>query len=260
MQTLLDLVPRRTLIGSLTLAVGLPALVLAGWMGPWSPGALARADRMAEQGEWSQAVESYRAIAVWSPWKETRADATYAGGTVAATAGLHRTAQDLLRRFEANYPGDERQDKVQARLGTVYEGLGRPQAAARAYERSLETQPEDAGQRHIRAGDLWLQAERPWLAWSQWEKAAEVSDTQHQAWLRMARARLEAGDHAGADEYYVRMLESGATDEWEELARLGRAICAERKGDYTEALASLEPLEGPKVERARERVERRSGD
>ena len=76
----------------------------------------------------------------------------------------------------------------------------------------------------------------------------------------MARARLEAGDHEGADEYYVRMLESGATDEWEELARLGRAICTERKGDYAEALVSLEPLEGPKVERARERVERRSGD
>jgi tetratricopeptide (TPR) repeat protein len=257
MALLTDLVPKRTLFASFSLALLLPTTVLTYWLGPWSPAALARADRMAEEGNWSDAVERYEAIAEWSPDRETRADALYAGGAVAATAGLHSTAQNLLRRFEQNYPQDPRQDEARVRLGTVYEGLGRPVAAARAYERSLDFEPNDPGARELRAGDLWLQAERPWLAWSHWEKAAEDTDSAPQAWRRMARARLEAGDYEGADEYYVRMLESGATGEWEELARLGRAVCAEGRGDYANALAELETLDGRKTERARDRVHRR---
>lgn len=257
MKPLLAIVPKRTLFGSLLLMVGLPALVLTGWWGPWSPGALARADRMAEQGQWSDAVEAYTAVAEWAPDEQTRRDALYAGGAVAATAGLNQTAVRLLERFERNASEDPRMDDARARLGTVYERMQRPVAGAKAYERSLDFDPVEGGERHLRAGDLWLQAERPWLAWSHWEKAAEDPEVVQQAWLRMARARLSVGDFAGADEYYVLMLDHGASGEWEELARLGRAVCAEGQGDFANALAELETLDGEKVERARERVHRR---
>ena len=237
--------------------VGLPGLVLTGWLGPWSPGALARADRLAEQGQWSEAVEAYTQVAEWAPKAQTRRDALYAGGAVAATTGLNTTAVRLLERFERSAPDDPRLDQARSRLGTVYERMERPAAGAKAYERSLDFDPVAGGERHLRAGDLWLQAERPWLAWSHWEKATDDEAFAQQAWLRMARARLEVGDFAGADEYYALMLEGGASGEWEELARLGRAICAEGQGDYVNALAELETLDGEKVERARERVHKR---
>ncbi len=218
---------------------------------------MARADLLAAQGQSIESVDAYLAVARWSPDAQTRSDALYVGGAVAATAGLDTQAVRLLRRFEQNSPEDPRRDEALVRLGAVYEQLGNPVLGARAYEASLDFEPVAGGERHLRAGDLWLRAERPWLAWSHWERASDDPATAQQAWLRMARTRLQVGDYEGADEYYLRMLEMGASDEWEQLARLGRAVCAEGRGNYEEALAELESLDGEKTERARERVARR---
>jgi len=218
---------------------------------------MARADRLAEQGLWNESVDAYVAVARWSPDARTRSDALYVGGAVAAMAGLDTQAVRLLRRFDQTSPDDPRRDEALVRLGTVYEQLGNPVLGARAYEASLDFESVGGGDRHLHAGDLWFQAERPWLAWAHWERASEDPETAQQAWLRMARTRLQVGDYEGADEYYLRMIDAGASDEWEQLARLGRAVCAEGRGNYDQALAELESLDGEKVERARERVARR---
>lgn len=228
-------IARLLLIAALVMPMTVGALLV----GPWSPLALARADRLAREEGPGAAVGSYASVARWSPLAEHRVTALYRAGVSAAAAGEAQRAHQLLGRFVRQHPTRPEVPRALAQQGALLGGpLENPARGARMLERAAEAEEDPArvAQLLLDAAVLFERAGQPGRAFTTAQRAAELPGYEARALTRMARLRLNAGDPAGAQELYERALALPEAPEADlRLARLGLSLALEDQGRLEQA-------------------------
>lgn len=243
-------------------ALVLPLAVGAALLGPWSPLALARADRLAWRGEPEAAMRAYLGVSAWSPLSETRRVALYRAGVSAAQAGEDQRAFRILQTYVRQHPEGPESARALAQMGTLLGGpLENPARGARALERAaaLEAEPERAADLLLEAVGLYEAAGLASRAFTTAQQVAALEGQSARGLTRMARLRLAAGDPGGAQELYERALTQPAATEADlRLARLGLSLALEDQGRLDQAAeVALTDADDPALRQRHERVQSR---
>jgi tetratricopeptide (TPR) repeat protein len=118
------------------------------------------ADYRAATGKWNEAVQLVRPLA------------------------MSRTAERTLDQDESS-----RADRWR-RLGEWYAKLESWDLSARAHEQQAQLAPENCGA-HLASASAWLNGQRPDRASEHLKRAVELSPTEPQAWIRLARLEMQ---------------------------------------------------------------------
>ncbi len=227
--------------------LGLPLLVLIFAATPASPWALHRADAQLAAGALPQAVDAYQSVARWSVWPGQAREATWRAANLAASsAGEPLVARRLYRQFLKAWPEDPRIARVRLSLARLEQlDFGRPDRAARQYTWAVREAPgaPEAADWLQRAGEAWLQADRPQQARAAWKRLiAEHPDQAPAAYLSLARLDLGMGEVERAYESFQSAAVQRRRGPEATLARLGMSLCLEQLGDLEAALAELDEV------------------
>ncbi|MED5373845.1 MAG: tetratricopeptide repeat protein [Myxococcota bacterium] len=247
----------RTVLG-VTGAVALPLLLAGVVGGARGPAALERADALVLEGELDAALALYTDIEAQSWSDERAATAAWHAGSAAALAGADAQAIAHLETFLARWPGDPRAASASAQLGVLLADSA-PREAADHLVSAAELAPQapSAADRMLQAAALLEKSERTTAAWTLYERSVRsFPERAPEAWIAMARMRLEVGDPAAAQELYEKVLAEPSATELHDLARLGLSIAQEDLGDFDAVLAELHSLDLSEAQREqrRERV------
>lgn len=242
--------------GLLTAGCTLAALA-ALWVAPISPLAMSQADLALGRGRPEVAAARYDAVARWTPFRATRAEALRRAAAVyEAELGDHESARARLEQLlELPLPDAERASRL-AEVGDLWAFDRKFARAANALKASVEADPDaaEAAARMVRMARAFGEANLIGKAKRQWAALAD----EHPPWksranLGLAELHLATGEIPQALSLYREVAAHGADDE-RAIAKLGESVCLERLGDLDQALAAIDGTDLPDgVRRSRER-------
>ena len=120
----------------------------------------------------------------------------------------HRLVIDILERLVRASPQDS---GAWTELGLAYRQVNRTDDAIAAYEKAIETNPNNAWA-HLLLANVLRQTGDPRAALPHAETAVQIAADVPGAWTALGFARLELGDNAGAREAFARGLKLNADD------------------------------------------------
>lgn len=233
------------------------ALLAATWYAPVSPLAMSQADLALGHGRPEVAAARYDAVARWTPFPATRAEALRRAAAVYETElGDHDTARARLETLlDLPLSDGERAERL-AQVGDLWLHQRRFARGAQALKASVEADPDaaDAAERMDRVARALGEAQLTGKAKRQWSALRD----EHPPWkwranLGLAELHLASGEAQEALALYRDVAVHGAPEE-RAIAKLGESVCLERLGDLDSALAAIDGTDLPdSVRRSRER-------
>lgn len=229
-------------------AIVLPAVLGVVWLAPVSPAALSRADVALGAGEPVRAAMVYDRVAAWTPIQGVRKRALERGAAVySAELNDPAAARMRLQSLLEEDLDPRTYAEIQARIGALLLRERRPIRAAKAYQKSVEADPDalDAARRMARAARALGDAGYHHKAMGLWsDLLAEHPPWRGRANLGRAELHLASGEVGAALPLYEDVVIHGTADE-QAAARLGVSVCLEKLGDLDQAIAAIDGAELP---------------
>ena len=233
----------RFLSRGLLVVMGVAIAGVSLWWSPWSPAAVERPAMLATAGFPNLALDAYVDLAHGWATEDTRAEALWRAGNLAAVDLRDpQRAVELFRELASDYPANAHTADARARLATLYAlHLHDPLRAAESWEAAAAAGPDgpEAGERLLNAGLAFAEVGLTDRAELCLRGAAERPSLAVDAWLALGRVRLKERP-AEAYAAYDAALRAGASGDDASLARLGLATALERMDRLDAALAELD--------------------
>lgn len=212
------------------------------WWSPWAPGALDRPAVLVEMGLPNLGLAAYESLAHGPVGAQTRAEALWRAGNLAAT-DLDSASQavTLLRELVETCPDSPRVPDALERLATIYSRAnGDHLRAAESWLAAVAAAPEHArvGGWLLEAGLGFRRAKQPLRAEEALRSATGHPEVAVAAWLALGDVLL-ADQATEARVAYQAALSAGAQGSDATLAVLGMATALERLDRRDEALDEL---------------------
>jgi tetratricopeptide (TPR) repeat protein len=215
-------------------------------IGPWSPFALDRANRLLVRGDAAGAIRTCERIAVWNPLPGMRREARYRAALLQATeAGEPGQAATSLWNLLAEMPLESsiRPEALTLLASTLQTQLGRPGRAARLYEEAAIGAEDDPRQSAwtLAAADAFDEAGQSERAAKLRARVAVSQDPRAgEAWLALGRSQFAAGSWAASFDSYQHAVEMAGNESLRRLARFGVSLALEHMGESGAAVTELD--------------------
>lgn len=225
------------------------------WLAPVSPLAMSQGDVALGQGAPVRAARVYDAVATWTPFDATRAEALRRAAAVhAGELNDPRGSRQRLETLLAEDLTAPERAQVLDRVGRLWLQERWPGKAAASFQMAVAVDPEspDVAARMAYAARAYGEAGRVDDANEQWTRLAE----EHPGWrgrANLGRAELALAGRrvTAALALFEDVVEHGLPEE-QAAARLGISVCLEKLGDLDSALVAIDQAELPEdVRRSR---------